>query len=65
MHRNGIIHINIFSLGLISGAQSNGSAPILSSNSLHRKVGETVTTLYPRALIYFKGSIIGMVLSSV
>ena len=41
-----------FVLGLISGDQDNVSAPLSSSNSLHRKFGETVPTLYPRAFIF-------------
>ena len=48
-----------FFLGLMVGYQSNVSAPMLSSDSLHRTVGETVPTLYPRAFIYFRISMIG------
>ena len=53
-----------FVLGLLTGSQANVSALMLSSNSLHMTVGETVPTLYPGAFIYFRISIIGMVLLS-
>ena len=45
-------------LGFMYEAWANISAPLLSSNSLHRPVGETVPTLYPRAFIYFMSSMI-------
>ena len=53
-----------FVLGLMAGAQANASSPMLSSNSLHMTVGETVPTLYPRDFIYFMIFMIGIVFTS-
>ena len=51
-----------FALGLVDGAWSNVSVPLLSSNSLHTKIVETAPTLYPRSLISFSISMIWTVL---
>ena len=53
-----------FVLGIMARSWVNISSPLLTSNSLHRKVGETVPKLYPRVFIYFMRSMIGMVLLS-
>ena len=54
-----------FLLSLIAGSPANISTPLVSSNSLHRKVGESVPTLYPGVFIYFRIYMIGIVLHSV
>ena len=48
----------------MAGSWYNVSAPMLSSESLHRPVGETVPTLYPRDFVNFMISMIVMVLCS-
>ena len=53
-----------FVLGLMAEDRANFADPLLYPNSLHGTFGETVPTLYPRALVYFGGSMIGMVLGS-
>ena len=53
-----------FVLGIMARSRANVSAPLVSSNSQHRTVGEIVLTLYPRDFIPFRISVIGIVLSS-
>ena len=48
----------------MSRARANVSTPLLSSNSLHKIVGENLPTLYPKDFIYFRSSMILMVLQS-
>ena len=48
----------------MAGSRYNVSAPMLSSESLHRPVGRTVPTLYPRDFVNFMISMIVMVLCS-
>ena len=57
-----VLHVNIFILGFMSVSQASVRASQLSSNSLHRTVGEAVTTSYTRTFIYLRISTIGMVL---
>ena len=44
----------IFFFGLIYGAQAIVGTPLLSSNSLNKKFGETVPILYTRDFISFR-----------
>ena len=53
-----------FVLGFMAGARTNTIALLLYSNFLDRTVGETVPKLYPRAFVYFRRYMLGMVLCS-
>ena len=48
----------------MAGDRANVSAPLLYSNSLHRKVGEAVPTLHPRSFISFRRYMIRIVFLS-
>ena len=53
-----------FSLDLMARTRCNARAPLLSRNILHRKFVETVLTLYTRAFVSLRNSMIGMVFFS-
>ena len=64
MHKNGGNSHSYFFLGFVARARDNFISSLLSSNSLYRKVGETVPTLYPRNFISLSISMIEIVLCS-